>query len=295
MTIRFLIISLALFSGNVLCAQNDLDFVSKYNLNLVVEIPDLAHVESVAFDASTQLLYASIQGNQEPGDGSIVTFQLDGSMEDIAFTTGLNNPKGIAIYKNKLYVSDVTELVEIDLQTGNILNRFSTGTEQFLNDVAIDADGNVYVSDMGSSSIYKLETDGKFTNWLSSPKLENPNGLLVKDNTLFIAAWGLPDKTNNASNPQGRFLKVDLTTKIIDQVTETPQGNLDGLQVLDDQNFLISDWRKGTILKISKSGVTELFFTSKISVGDILYLQKEKLLVIPLNRQNKVEIYKITD
>lgn len=254
---------------------------------------DLSHAESVVYDSSTGLLYVSIQGEQEPGDGSIATLNLSGELQDINFAQELNNPKGIAIFKDKLYVSDVTELVEIDLKKGTILNKYHTGDEQFLNDVAIDVAGNVYVSDMRSSSIYKLDQNGSYTKWLTSLELENPNGLLVVGNDLYVAGWGLEGSENKEGNTQGRFLKLDLKTKNVEKVTELPVGNLDGIQVYDDNHFLVSDWRRGTIYKISKTGKTELFLQSEFSVGDILYIRDKKILALPLNRQNKVEIYQV--
>jgi sugar lactone lactonase YvrE len=264
-------------------------------IKLLSETENLSHAESVAYDQKRDLLYVSVQGEQEPGDGSIATLKTDGSIQNASFATGLNNPKGIAVKDNKLYVSDATELIEIDINSGSILNRYSSGDEQFLNDVAIDNQGNVYVSDMRTSSIYKLDTKGTFGKWMSTPELENPNGLLVVNDILYVAAWGLPDTNDPQAIPQGRFLKVNLQTQFVEKITARPQGNLDGLQVYDEDHFLLSDWRKGLIFKVSKSGEMSLFLTSEISVGDILYIQDQKLLALPLNRQNKVQIYQVNE
>lgn len=260
-------------------------------LELIAEIQDLSHAESVAYDESYNRLYVSVQGEQEPGDGGIATIDLEGNVINKEFTTGLNNPKGIAVSQEFIYVSDVKELVKINKADGSILQKFSTGEEQFLNDVAIDKDGNVYVSDMSSSSIYKLDDKGTFSKWLTTPTLENPNGLLAIDNELYVAAWGIKGSENDQGHTQGRLLKVTINTKEIEKVTAQPQGNLDGLQIFDYDHFLVSDWRKGTISKISISGEVELFFQSEASVGDILYLKDKKLLALPLNRQNKVQLY----
>jgi hypothetical protein len=148
---------------------------------------------------------------------------------------------------------------------------------------------------MRTSSIYKLDTKGTFGKWMSTPELENPNGLLAVDDILYIAAWGLPDVNDPQAIPQGRFLKVNLQTQFVEKITARPQGNLDGLQVYDEDHFLLSDWRKGLIFKVSKSGEMSLFLTSEISVGDILYIQDQKLLALPLNRQNKVQIYQVNE
>ncbi len=272
--------------------SQNLELNGTEKIQLVTSIENLAHVESVAYSDSTQLLYVSVQADQQPGDGSIVTLNLEGIVQDRSYVTGLNNPKGIAIFNNKLYVSDQKELVEIQLATGEILNKYHAGDELFLNDVAIDDQGQVYVSDMRSSSIYKLDTQSNYTKWLSTPLLENPNGLLVQNDTLYVAAWGLPEK-NKKSRASGRFLKVSLLDQSITAITPTAQGNLDGLQTYDQNHFLISDWSAGILYKVSKNGDVVVFLKSQPSVGDHLYLQDKKLLILPLNRQNTVQFFKL--
>jgi len=67
---------------------------------------------------------------------------------------------------NKLYVSDITDLVEIDIASGKIIKRFNGPGSSFLNDVVADNLGNIYVSDTGTNTIYKLDTNfGNSTFW----------------------------------------------------------------------------------------------------------------------------------
>ncbi len=263
-----------------------------YNLELIATVPIMAHAESIAYDPSTQLLYVSVQAGQELGDGSIATLKLDGTVDNKNFSTGLNNPKGIAIYEDKLYVSDQKELVEIELASGKVLKTYSAGDEKFLNDVAVDELGNIYVSDMSSSSIYKLDTSGNYTKWLSTPLLENPNGLLVEGDHIYVAAWGIDNGDGNTP-VVGRFLKVDLSSKKITPITANGKGSLDGLQRFDENYFLISDWRAGTLHLASNEGEYLPFFTSQPSVGDLLYIANKRLLALPLNRQNQVVLYRV--
>lgn len=262
-------------------------------MELIAEVQHLAHCESVVFDADRNVLYVSVQGEKEPGDGSIAKVSLDGKILEANFISGLNDPKGIALFKDQLYVSDVTELVEADLNTGKVLQRYPGKKAEFLNDVAVDKDGNVYVSDMATSSIYKLDLDGNFENWFSSDALEDPNGLLVEDNTIYIAAWGKRNKDNASGNPKGRMLRLDIPSKKITPITADPLGNLDGLQSYDDDSFLVSDWSTGSLYKISKDGTVSPFFSVEPSVGDILYLPSKQLLGLPMNKQNKLLLYRV--
>ena len=70
----------------------------------------------------------------------------------------MNAPKGMAISSDssKLYVSDITDLVEIDIANGKIINRYNAPGSAFLNDVVSDGQGNIYVSDTGTNTIYEV-------------------------------------------------------------------------------------------------------------------------------------------
>jgi streptogramin lyase len=60
---------------------------------------------------------------------------------------------------SKLYVSDITDLVEINIANGQITNRYNAPGGAFLNDVVSDEQGNIYVSDTGTNAIYKLDNN----------------------------------------------------------------------------------------------------------------------------------------
>ena len=48
-------------------------------------------------------------------------------------------------------------LVEIDIDNGKIMKRFNAPGSVFLNDVVSDNQGNIYVSDTITNTIYKLD------------------------------------------------------------------------------------------------------------------------------------------
>src|SRR5207248_6062468 len=122
----------------------------------------------------------------------------NGSIIQSNWVTGLDAPKGIAISNDgsKLYVSDITNLVEIDIASGKVIKRFNAPGSAFLNDVLLDNQGNIYVSDTGTNTIYKLDTNVKdnlsLQVWLKSPELNGPNGLHVDNNKnrLIVASLG---------------------------------------------------------------------------------------------------------
>lgn len=261
---------------------------------LVAEIPNLSHPESVVYDKKRDVLYVSVQADQVKGDGSIASVSLDGKLINAKFITGLNDPKGQFIIGDKLYVTDITELIEIDLNKGAITNRYTNKKIQYLNDVTADDKGNLYVAEMHKSAIFKLDSDKNFTEWFKSPELENPNGLLADGDDLYIAAWGKYSNDNPITAPQAHLLKVSTKTKEITKVTPKPIGNMDGVQFASDaKDFYISDWIQGTVIHVTPEGKGKEVLKIEQSLGDILYIKEKKLLALPVSNLNKVIIHKV--
>ncbi|MFV8225461.1 hypothetical protein [Christiangramia aquimixticola] len=280
--LKSLAVIISLIISGIAVAQNSPEFVAEVN--------GLAHCESVAFSPSTQLLYVSSMADKENGDGYISTVSLKGEIIDKHFITGLDDPKGIAISGEKLFVSDISVLIEADLSTGKIIKRHQGEGEVFLNDVAVSENREVFVSDMSGSSIYKLNKDGEFSEWFSSSKLQTPNGLLVDEGQLYVAGWA-SDESKNTEKTAGGFLQLEPSKKDLKALTRD-LGNLDGIQKYDNNSFLVSAWDSGIIYKIHKDGNCEEILQSEKSVGDLLYIRDKNLLILPLNFQNKLMIYK---
>jgi hypothetical protein len=121
--------------------------VEKTSINILRETPnDLNNPESVVYAPKQNVLFVSnIDGKPDQKDQNGFISKVspsNGSIVELNWLTGLNAPKGMAIYNNnsssRLYVSDVTDLVEIDIGSGKIIKRFNAPGSAFLNDVALD-------------------------------------------------------------------------------------------------------------------------------------------------------------
>ena len=141
--------------------------------------------ESVFYNSGDSMLYVSnINGSpsEKDSNGFISKVTLDGAIKKLEWVSGLNAPKGSGIFKDRLYVTDIDNLVEIDLKTGMILNRHPASGAKFLNDVAIDTSGNIYISDSSqdNSVIYKY-SKGKIEIWATGKEIKSPNGLWMEE------------------------------------------------------------------------------------------------------------------
>ena len=154
-------------------------------------------------------------------DSSPKVSPINGTVIELNWVTGLNAPKGMALSSDssKLYVSDITDLVEINIVNGQITNRYSAPGSAFLNDVVSDGQGNIYASDTGTNATYKFDSSNipSLQIWLQNTELNSPNGLYVDNscqNKLVVASLG------------GSLGLVDLVDKTISEALERTSSPL---------------------------------------------------------------------
>jgi DNA-binding beta-propeller fold protein YncE len=248
-----------------------------------IKLTGFSHPESIIFDEGTAYFYVSNMADKAEGDGFISRISRKWKKQEHNWITGLNDPKGLLINGDQLYVTDVTTIVEMDLHTGEIIRQIPVEGAKSLNDLAIDKEGNIFFSDLAGNSIYKMNQAGEVEQWLNSLDLERPNGLFVTPDNILVAAWG--------ENQNGNILKVNRSTKEISKITGRGIGNMDGIQSAATGKYYISDWATGNIYSIDMEGNFTKEFTSEKSSGDILYLKNDYKMYLPMNHQNEVWIY----
>ena len=250
-----------------------------------LKLKGFSHPESIILDEARNVLYVSNMADDQPGDGFISRVDRNGQILDLKWITGLKDPKGLLLMEDKLYVTNNTEFVEVDIQKGQIVEQRKVDGAQSLNDITADDAGNLYISDTGKSSIFIRDTSGNIREWLHSSQLEQPNGLLVFGDDILVAAWG--------KDKPGNVLKVNRNTRKIERISKSGIGNLDGVQKIDYNRFYISDWATGKIFKFNTQGEKEETLTAEKSAGDILFLKGSNLLLLPMNFQNEIWWYSL--
>lgn len=271
-------------------------FAQETSAVLIKQTEGFSHPESVVLDRANDFLYVSNMAEREPGDGFISRLNSDGSIETLNWITGLQDPKGLLVVKEKLYVTNNTQLIQIDTKEGKISKVWNVEGAVSLNDITLDAAGNILISDLGKGSLFMLPGNtgslmmkdtppGEVSEFLHSEELQRPNGVFAQMDHLYIASWG--------KNTDGNLLKMDLDTKEISPITTAGIGNLDGIQPAGKDHFYISDWATGKIYLAGKDGSLQEVLTSGRSAGDILYIPETKQLVLPMNIQNEIWWYQL--
>jgi hypothetical protein len=289
--------------------------VGQIKTNKLWETPnELKNPESVAYAPKQNVLFVSnVDGKPDQKDQKGFISKVspsNGSIIELNWITGLNAPKGIAISNNnnnnnnKLYVSDITDLVEVDIANGKIIKRFNAPGSAFLNDVASDNQGNIYVSDTITNTIYKLlDTNSKDNNtslqtWLQSPQLNGPNGLHVDNNKnkLIVASLG------DMSKPGAGIKVVDLKNKTISSLgkegTTSPFGGLDGIESdVTETHYYVTDNPAGKVYTVNadETGYGTLIDLHTQGAADLGFIPNQSTIIIPLMQDNKLVAYKLVE
>lgn len=255
----------------------------------------LKQPESSYIHKQTRSLFVSnVNGGPLTKDyrGEIHVYDLKGRLKKKNWVKGLHAPKGLRAYKNTLYVADIDSLVAINISTGKIIKKHPAPKAKLLNDIAIDKSGTVYVSDTIGGRIYRLKNN-KITSWMSGKTLENPNGLFIKNNRLYVAAWGTGMAKDWSTKVPGNLYWIDLSTNQKHYLTKKPLGNLDGLEWSDKHGWLVSDWKAGKVFEISSSGNVETLITGLKGAADIGWNETENTLIVPEMNNNMIHSYKL--
>jgi len=260
---------------------------------LLWEAKGLAQPESVVQDPATGSIYVSnIAGAvmEKNGKGFIARLRPDGTVIEREWVKGLNAPTGMALRDRTLYVADVDELLEINVASGEILNRYPAKGAIFLNDIAVADDGTVYVSDTPMNTIWSLN-DGTFEPWLADDDLNGPNGLLVQGDKLIVASFG---KLPGEGQKQGLagLLTVDIEDQSVSKLgSGDPIGNLDGLQLLHPGIYLVTDWDAGVLYRVDAKGKADRLIKLSKGSADLSYLPDKKIVLIPIMLNNSLVAY----
>jgi hypothetical protein len=259
---------------------------SQFKLTKVWESPDLLTTsESVCYDNDHHIFYVScINGKPTDVDqnGFISRVNMDGTIATLKWIEGLNAPKGMAKSGNYLYVTDITRVVKIDIEEGIIAKEYEIARAQFLNDIAIDASGNIYISDMVTSLIHIIQND-KVETWLSDPFIQKTNGLFIQDEKLFIGTTT-------------GIVSVDIHSKEFELIVPN-EGGIDGLKGIYSDKFIISDWA-GKVQLVGENTEAQVILNtteSKVNAADFEFIENKNLIIIPTFFDNRVMAFEIIE
>lgn len=188
--------------------------------------------------------------------GKIGTVDMNGTYADFVSDPLLIGAVGLEVSNGKLYVCNGDQGVStkstaqsprmtaglfiFDIATKrldrqvNLATLTPAGQMHFANDVAVDAQGNAYVTDSFSPIIYKVTPAGVASIFLTDPRFSNPgfglNGIVFHPNGYLLVA----------NTGAARVYKVDLMNgNAISEVAGIAVGG-DGMQLIGNDLYIVN-------------------------------------------------------
>jgi len=247
----------------------------------------LKTAEAARYNPEKEIIFVSNIGgvppNKKDGDGYISLLYKDGKILKKDWITGINAPKGLNYFKGKLFVGDIDAVVEINIETGKIEKTHPVTNAVFINDLDIDTNGDIYVTDSQEEKIYKL-VNGESSLWLDL-KGFYPNGILVEKSRILIL-----------SSSKGELIAIDKTTKEKTALASGVRGG-DGIVPIKE-GYLLSAFQ-GEVFFANRNMINmpavKLLDTraNKLNSADMSFIPEDNILLVPTFYGNTLVAYKL--
>lgn len=259
------------------------------------EATGLEGPESAIYDAARNEIYVSNMGTHgdgaTPGDGFVSRLSIDGAVIELKWITGFDNPKGLALANDRLYVGDDKDLVEIDIAGGEIVARHAPvdGPGQF-NDCTADPAGNVYVCSGRLGTVFRL-SEGRFEPWvkLDTKKTGGINGLRAEKDRLLLGGWSVRDAAGKEQ--LGHISTIAFSDKSLGRLGDEPICHIDGIEPDGRGGYTVTDWLTGDVLHVTPEGKATPIMKLVRGTADHEYIEARQEMIVPLMNDNVVRAY----
>jgi hypothetical protein len=248
--------------------------------------------ESVIADAANGRLIVGNMGVFGPDggtDGFLSVVSMDGKLVTESFTTGLIDPKGMAIIGESLFVVDANGLVEVSLKDGTIIATHVLNGAMFLNDATTDGKA-VYVSDLAGQTVFRVEA-GVSEVLLRDDSLTLPNGLFYINGSLLVGSMGVGLKPDFTVDTKGGIQVMDIGVKSVNQFAGAfGDYMVDGVEMVGDL-FVFDDNPSGVIYTYSNDAVSKL---TTLAPGAADLFAQGDMVYVPLTQTGELVALKVS-
>ena len=213
---------------------------------------ELWYPNTVAIDSNTNRVYVT-EGDIFTNFPRISIFSHGGEFLESFTHEHMKNPRGIAIHRNNIYITDVHVHavflfeIESDIRLVAKLGTQGTGNGEFNWPSNLSTNGDVYVADYGNNRIQILDSSLHYLRTLTEQLIQNPLDIRLTTDSVYVLCGVSP--CIRVFSYTGDTLRSLIT--LGDQL----QVNSPVYFCLDSQeNLIISDYGARVIKVFSKEG-----------------------------------------
>ena len=256
------------------------------------EVSGLSVPESVLYDEARDLVFISnIEAKKgefwfDDGKGFISLLTPDFKMKSLRLVNSepgkiINSPKGMAAVNNHIYFTDNRRLMRASINNPAMVEQVVNTTFAGINDM-VAYDGLIWVSDGAAGVVFGIDPLKGIEVVVKAPK--GVNGITFYRGTLFAVSWGLHDvfelDSTGVKPPKPFNLASHFT-------------NLDGIEVMDDGTFIVSDFKGHKVCTITPDRKTVETIIEQNSAADIGYNRAKNILFVPSFLNNRAVAYQL--
>lgn len=259
--------------------------------------------ESPAYDPARGAIYVSNMTDTaipvpEHGEGFLTKLDSGGKTVESRWVTGLNQVKNITVHGDYLYAADSHALVVIDIDAAAIVERYDAPNSMYIDGVSVHPNGDVYVGDLGTNTLWRLTSAGEWGPWMQSNLLNHPDGLVAERNRVVAVGFGGlgPFRTDPDEPEMGHLSAIDLADRTVTPIGDgAPIGHLDGLAAHPAGGYLATDSINGALIWIDNAGQTRLVhdFPSTSGPADIDVIPELGLVLVAMLWENTVRAFEL--
>lgn len=186
--------------------------------------------------------------------------------------------KGAGLYKGFLYTAETTGVAVIDVEKASIVKRIPVEGAGMLNDLVVDTNGIIYVTDTRAAKVYRIQDD-KPEVYLEN--MQGANGLLLLNKDLYVLTSSAVDKVNE--------------TKQVAKIADGFESGLDKIVLVANNEFVISNY-KGIMYYLNADGTKQVLSDTRekgISANDISYDTKTKTVYVAAYSKNRIIAFRV--
>jgi len=193
----------------------------------------------------------------------------------------LNDPKGLAIFNGFLYICDNKRLVRVPMDRSGGVEPVKLNTKDIFCDPLAWGE-HLYVGYGGPEQIiFKLHKTGRVEIIKGVASI---NGLAHDDKHLFCVTWATHEIYQIDPTGAKEPVPFGLADKFV---------NLDGIDVLSDGTFVVSDFKANRLYTVAPDRKTVRLLVEVDTPADIIVDHRRSLLYVPSYRKQKITIYRL--
>lgn len=261
--------------------------------NILFTISGLDGPEAVRYNPAESVYYISNftgGGMERDANGFITKASDTGEILDLKFMTlsdgehPLHAPRGMYLNEEGLWVADIDGVHLFNTGSGDQerfydFSEFETG---FLNDVTGNSSGDIFISDTGTNTVFRISGD-EVSVYRDSLSV-SPNGIFyhAADTSLYLAPWrGVTS-----------FLKLNSSGKAM-QTAELKGGNFDGVEYHNGRWILSSQADSAIIAVNPDNDSAEVIISTPGRGADIGINTDKQHIAVPYIAKNRVDIWNL--